>query len=90
MLKNGIKKLQAVEERLSVDFEDMLDGALDLYFGEHMDSFPSPSCFFAMAEDLAIAWYEQRFEAEIKLLDKENITLSINELIDSQDDIKTI
>ena len=90
MLKKGIESLMSIEERFCVDFEEMLDGILDLYFGEHMGSYPSPSCFFAMAEDLAKSWYEQRFTAEPELPEQEDSVLSIDELIKVKGFLKTI
>jgi len=90
MLKKGIKALSIIEEQLSVDFEEMLDGVLELYFNQHMGSFPSPSRFFAMADDLAMSWYEQRFQAKPKLPEEDVVTLSIDELVKVKGYLTTI
>lgn len=79
MMERGLKALGAVRDELDVDFEEMLEGALDLYFSEHIGSFPSPHMFFSLCVSLCKEWYNSKFSPDLYLYDDDDISIDIED-----------
>ena len=89
VIQKGLEKLMKIEKELDVDFEEMLTGVLDVYFSEHITTFPSPSMFFSLSSSLAYSWYDERFIPELELPESTGLTLDIADLLSIAPSTKT-
>lgn len=89
MMERGLKSLSLVRDELDVNFEEMLKGALDLYFSEHIGRFPSPHMFFSLCIALSCEWYSSRFNPDIYLYDDDDISIDIDEFSEFNIELKS-